>query len=55
MNWDHVVSWGGGILVGLAIPEVVVRQPELKKKQKMSVLLFVGLGDGSTKSPMCGK
>ena len=39
------------ILVGLAIPEVVVGQPELKKKKKTSVLLF-GLGGGSTKSPV---
>ena len=61
MNWDHAVSWGRGV-VWVSVsdngrvdqPELVVGQPELKEKQKTSVLLF-GLGGGSTKSPMCGK
>ena len=60
MNWDHAVSWGRGVWIRVSDigrvgqTELVVGQPELKKPQKMSVLLF-GMSGGSTKSPMCGK
>ena len=50
MNMDHAVSWGRGsgllalaILVGLAIPEVVVGQPKLKKKtENESLAVWLG-------------
>ena len=53
MNWDHAVNWGRGVWV--SVSDIGrVGQPDMKEKQKTSVLL-IGLVGGSTKSPMCGK
>ena len=56
MNYDHAVSWGRGVWVSVSDInrvgqlELVVGQPELKKKQKKTSVLLFGLGGGSTES-----
>ena len=52
MNWDHAASWGRGVWLSVSDigrvgqPELVISQPELKKKQKNQVsccLAWVGV------------